>query len=372
MNLSGTKPSLNILQVIAQSTWGGGEQFVLDLSNGLVESGHRVSLVSRKSNIIQSKFSDFKNIYFLPILSMLDLFSIVRLGMIIKKESIDVVHVHTFKHAFIALFSCKLFRCRKAKVVLTRHLVKKAKIISLYRWLYKKIDCIVFVSYCSKKAFLSTDPYVSAEKLHVIHNSIHPMRLKNLRANIDQHGIIEKGSIKLGFLGSVVPEKGVEILIKAVGILNQQYPYVSLKIAGLVDESYQQAIIEMIRQQGLEKNIELVGFCGDIVEFMNTVDIGVLPSLCQESFCLSVLEFMAAGKPIITTNNGAQTEIVTDKYDGLLIEPNNPQAIVDAVGYLINNEEQTGEIIKNAPKTVSEKFSYPLFLEKYTALFNTL
>jgi len=107
-------------------------------------------------------------------------------------------------------------------------------------------------------------------------------------------------------------------------------------------------------------------------------DLFVLASE-NETFGLVYVEAMACGVPVIGTNIGGIPEVITDNYDGFLIEPNNPSLLTQKIEKLLYDDVNRKEFIKNALKTVKRKFSTEkqfglLFkrFEKITASFNRI
>jgi len=95
---------------------------------------------------------------------------------------------------------------------------------------------------------------------------------------------------------------------------------------------------------------------GDMPRVFNGSDIFVLASE-NETFGLVFLEAMACGTPVIGTNIGGIPEVITDDYNGFLIEPNNPSLLTQKIEKLLYDEENRKKFIKNALKTVRRKFS---------------
>ena len=138
-----------IFQIFANPSWGGGEQFVYDLSRRLMADGRRVVLVSRPSAVIGQRVAALgAPFHTLPMKGVADMLSALMLAHLIVKYRPATIHVHHFKDAFTAVYArllCRAFGFRP-RIVLTRHLVKPGKRGWIYRWLYGQIDRIAFVS----------------------------------------------------------------------------------------------------------------------------------------------------------------------------------------------------------------------------------
>ncbi|MDR2563173.1 MAG: glycosyltransferase family 4 protein [Prevotellaceae bacterium] len=357
----------HVLQIFASRFWGGGEQYVYDLSKALFENGYELSLVSRKSKDIYDKINPLNiRLFTLPLKTHFDICSIYRLFRIIDKHGVDLIHTHQFKDAFIALFARALSR-NKPKVVLTRHLVKKAKNGFIYRWLYRRIDKIIFVSALARDAFLSSHPAICAKKIRVIHNSISPspqFEDDDIRTRYS----INSKTVVLAFTGRIVQEKGVEVLIDSLNKIKHLDFY--LLIAGKGDKKYEEKLQNKILSCGLSDKVKFTGFLDKVQSFIRQVDIGIVPSVWAEPFGLSIIEFMQAGKAVITTNNGAQPEFVTDKQTGILIPPCDSTALANAIESLILNAEQRISLGVQAKEMFEKKLSYSVFFNRILSVYS--
>jgi glycosyltransferase involved in cell wall biosynthesis len=94
----------------------------------------------------------------------------------------------------------------------------------------------------------------------------------------------------------------------------------------------------------------------DMPYVFDGADLFVLASE-NETFGLVYIESMACGTPVIGTNIGGVPEVITDNYDGFLIEPNNPSMLTQRMEKLLYDGATRKEFIKNALKTVRRKFS---------------
>lgn len=351
----------NILQVFSKSSWAGGEVYVFELSKRLIEDDYNLIAITKKSKEIEPRLRESGIRYYrLPISGVFDILSGIRLSSIINDNEIDIIHIHNFKTFFPVLYSL-CFLKHRPKIVLTRHLVKKAKTNPLYNWAYKKIDRLIFVSNLAREEFFLTNPKLDYNKTAVVHNSINPPIAKPLEIRKSK----EENEIIISFAGRLSPEKGVHLLIDAIGELSQ-YP-IRLLIAGKGEDGYHKELEDRVRSNSLESKVEFLGFIESVQDLIAITDIGVVPSIWREPFGLSIIEFMKEGVPVITTNNGAQEEFVIDGQTGILIEPNSSKAIGDSIKRLIDNPSLRREIGRNAQKDFKANLSYESFYKKIIA-----
>lgn len=359
--------SKHILQIFASPMWGGGEQYAFDLSKTLLANGYRVSVVYRECKELEDKLQSLPaKRHRFSLKNLLDIKSVIRLTRLINKEQIDIIHTHIFKDAFVALFARK-FSKNKPRVVMTRHLVKKAKRNPLYKWFYKEIDKIIFVSNLTESEFLSSHPQIEADRMRVIHNSILPYQSTISDTRLTETSQLPENTLRLAFVGRIVKEKGIEILLESLKkIADKDF---HLFIIGKGETEYTSKLKEMASSYQLDDKITFTGFIGDVNPIIKSMDVGVLPSVWQEPFGLTIIEFMQLGKAVITTNNGAQTEIISSQENGILVPPNDTKQLSAAIDELIRDKEKRIRLGENAQKAFQEQFSYPVFFEKILKVY---
>ena len=358
---------LRILQIVPTPSWGGGERYVHNLAEAFNVNGDKVFVLSRKSDIIQRKFADLNVPFFtLPLRSLFDIYSILCLAFFIKKHRINVVHAHIFCDAFLSVFAKKLLFAKSVKVVMTRHLVKRGKNNFLYRYLYKNLDPLIFVSGVTEEAFLST---VSTKNIRttVVHNAVKNVRFESIKPiNYRQVLNLESDAKLLGFCGRLDFEKGVDLIIDALPQLLQHH--VVLLIAGVGDEKYVDFLSQKIKDLNIENRVYFLGFVDDILAFLAGLDVAILPSRVKEACPLSPIECLQVGCPVITTDIGAQKEIIEDGKTGLIIPADSVSEIVEKTRLLLNDPEYCSEIRKNAIKA-GKTFDYNVFFKTIRDLY---
>ena len=358
--------ALNIVHLVSNRVWGGGEQYVLDLCRALEADGHSVAVVTRgykdvDRHFAEAGFAPGK----LPLKGRLDFISPIVLARVLNRmEAPIVVHAHNFKDADTAVRARRLMACpSKVRIVVTRHLAKAGGTGRYAEDLYAGIDALVFVSETARKEFLSTSPVIRPSKMHVIYNAITlaPKVVASCGSEAD-------GSVTLFYAGRISPEKGLEVLIRAMEKLPEN---IRLLVAGQGRSRDVLPLMKLARTLDLDGRIEWLGHVDDIASQMAAADIGVVPTVAKEAFGLSVLEFMSQGVPVVATNNGGPSEIITDGIDGFLVPPSDPEALASAISRLANDAPLCSRMGAKAAAVVVERFSYPQFyrqiLDVYTA-----
>lgn len=157
------------------------------------------------------------------------------------------------------------------------------------------------------------------------------------------------GEKLLFFIGRITPEKGVQVLLRALPILRQTYPNVRLLVAGKNSEQLQ-PLVDELRIGAL---VELLGFIDNETRncLYRSADAAIFPSL-YEPFGIVALEAMAAGCNVIVSDVGGLSEVVDHQRTGQTVLVDDPQSIVWAVEQLFSDpvlaQKMRGEALREA------------------------
>jgi len=346
---------LSILQIISSAVWGGREQHVKDLTKGLKENGHDVRLITRPYPMMINNYAEVAEVTTLPLKNMADIYSIWSIVALIKKHKVDVIHTHAGRDAWIALLATKI--AGRGKVFNTRHTVSRVKMDSIHRWYYENLEKVICVSSLVRNEFLQAAPTVKPEKAVVVYNGVDTKKLiegsgESIRAKLNGTEVC-----LIGYAGRISSEKGLEYLIEAGYYLKCKQCKFKIVIAGNGKEDYLQFLREKVEQFNLQDDVVFLGFTNNIAEFMNGIDIFVLPSVWQEAFGLVLCEAMVCKKVVVATNGGAQAELIDSGHDGFLVCPRSSQEIGVILEKLIKNPSNVKDIGENAKEKVLRCFT---------------
>lgn len=180
--------------------------------------------------------------------------------------------------------------------------------------------------------------------------------------------IKEKDKI-IGFVGRLVPAKGIEYLIEAASYLKKQYENLKVIITG---DGY---LLDGLRQKAEELGInDIIVFTGkrrDIPDILSCINIFVMPSIA-EGLPNSLLEAMAMGKPVIATEAGGTPEIIKNEFNGLLVPPGNSKGIAEAIMILFENTLLAANISQKARDFIIENYGITAIARKWESLYQSL
>ncbi len=359
---------MKIFHIISNKEWGGGEQTVLDLSRRQLADGLEVELFCLPSNFISSRFSELHiPIHFLSLKGVLDLRSAWLMAKVIKHENDCAIHAHNFKEAFTAAYARWILGRKNIPVVMCRNLTRKGKNSVLYRWLYGQLNCIVFDSQLAMDEFLSTNPAIDHNKLRVIFNSIiipKNLEKKDIRAEFD----IAEDELIILCHGRLDPEKGQNVLIEAVAQLQEES--FRLVLIGRGSDEYTNSLRQLIHKHHLDGKVVLAGFRNIVMPYVAGCDIGVLPSVVREGCSLAAQEHMSQGHPIVATNNGGQREYIVNGKNGLLVPPNDPTSLANALRMLLQNKDLRQQLGAQAKADFDNHLSYEHFYAQIRTIYD--
>ncbi len=139
--------------------------------------------------------------------------------------------------------------------------------------------------------------------------------------------------LRLLFLSRIHPKKGLPILLRALAVLRDREIEASLTIAGQGSKAYQKELKRLIDALGLHSTVEFVGFVTgkEKSRLLALADLFVLPSY-QENFGIAVAEAMAAGLPVVISDQVALAEEIIRGGAGVVVPVDQPEALADAIG----------------------------------------
>ncbi len=354
------KQALNIIHLVSNPVWGGGERYVLDLCKALRADGHSVAVITRGKQAVDARFAEAGfTPGKLPLHGRLDLISPLVLARVLNRiDGAIIVHAHNFKDADTAVRARRLMRDgSKVRVVVTRHLVKAASTGSYARDLYNSIDHIIFVSQAARNGFMSSAPKVDASRLHVVHNAVALPAAAVPSAKGD--------TIKLCFAGRLDPEKGVDTLLKAFAATSGT----TLTIAGTGRARYVGELMQLTSRLGISDRVEYPGYLADVAPLYAASHIGVIPSVVAEAFPLTALEMMAHGLPVVASDAGGLRETVIDGVTGFLVPPGDEHALAARINELVTDPALRTRMAEAARQRAAE-FTYDRFYKAITDIYS--
>jgi len=365
---------MNIL-MIASSKGIGLTYHLTCLSRGLKRRGLNVIVLSSDKEQVKGLAEELKQEgikhYKSDYIDEKSLYSLYRnakeISTIINSENINIIHVNGFFQLFKSYLASKLASIKKKPaIVLTVNAIrpnskyKKSTYIICTR-LMRLADFVIAVSQAQRDKLINCG--LSPRKVSVIYNAIDfnkfdkEISQKNHMTTLNLIDFKTNTGAIVAYIATLNPWKGHKYYLNAASIVLRRFPETKFLVVG--DGILRNELENLALQLGITKNVFFTGWVSrnkDIPQILANLDIGVVSSL-SETFCHSLVELMAAGKPVVTTPIGVAPEIIEDGVTGFIVPLKDSNALANAIIKLLENPEKAKQMGAKGAKLVREKFN---------------
>ena len=174
---------------------------------------------------------------------------------------------------------------------------------------------------------------------------------------------------RVGAVANLRPVKGIDVLLRAAALLVPSRPHIQFTVAGEGDD--RAALENLATALGIAKQCQLVGSTADVPRFLGQLDVAVLPSRA-EGMSNALLEYMAAGRPIVATAVGATAELIEQGVHGLLVPPGDDAALAAAIAHLLSDRALAARLGAAARRRATERFSRAAMVRRFEAFYGGL
>ena len=323
------------LHIDTARTWRGGQNQVLVTVMCLRALGHRTTLVAHSSGELRQRAEEGLDLIPLAPRNEMDLGAAWRLSRILKQLKPDIVHAHDPHGVAMAALALSMStQLAKPPLVAARRVDFHLRGNSLSRWKYRQVDCFICASEAIRRMLVADG--VPDARTVTVHEGIDLDRVDAAPpASLHQELWLPHNAPIVGNVAALVPHKGQRHLVESAALVLPQAPDARFVIAG--EGELRPAIERQIKEHHLEKHVLLAGFRPDVLSLHKAFDIFVMSSI-TEGLGTSLLDAMAAGKPVVATAVGGIPEVVVDGETGFLVAPRDHEAMARAIVRLLNDE----------------------------------
>jgi glycosyltransferase involved in cell wall biosynthesis len=205
-------------------------------------------------------------------------------------------------------------------------------------------------------------------KCVVIHNGIDvdkyvPRRNASMRVSLG----LGAEDILIGALGNIRKPKAYDVLLDAAHLICREHSNVHFVIAGQGSGALLNELLTQRARLNLERRIHFIGFCSNVQEFLNGIDIYALSST-TEGFSISCIEAMACSVPVVATRSGGPETIVSPGESGLLVRPGSATDLAGALRQLLASPELRAKLATSGRSRVLSYFDSKLMMNQYRTL----
>jgi glycosyltransferase involved in cell wall biosynthesis len=285
------------------------------------------------------------------------------------RDGVDVVHAHMFGSN---VWGTVLGRLSGVPVVVAHEHTWSFQGRPLRRFLDRELvarwaDVFVAVSGEDRRKMIEVEG-VDPAKIRLIPNGI-PSPANGAVADVRAELGIEPGAPVLGVVCELRAQKALEVLFEAAALLLAEFPTLKVLVAG--DGPERARLEEDARRLGVADTVLFLGIRRDVPAVLAAVDVAVLSS-DYEGSPLSVMEYMAAAKPVVSTRVGGVPELVQEDVHGLLVEPRDPEALAEAVARLLRDPALAKRLGAEGRKRQQREFSLEAMVGRIEDLYEEL
>jgi glycosyltransferase involved in cell wall biosynthesis len=294
---------------------------------------------------------------------------VMRLRQLLARQSFDVIHLHGTRAGFFGTLALSTLAC-SPRVVYTVHGLScnrqasqpiKRLFARVERFIAQRADRVISVSE-HDRTFGVEAGLLPADRTCSIPNSIAVPSLEEPSGK-------PSGRAEILTVGRLVPQKGIEVLLQAARAVVERHPNAQFSLAG--DGPLRPALEEQARRLGISDHIRFLGTVKDAPRLLAGCDLFVLPSL-WEGMPISLLEAMGAGRPAVATAVSGSRELILEEETGMLVPPNDPAALAEAVTRMLDDPQGARAMGARARDRVRREFSMDRMVDSTHALYCNL
>jgi len=286
-----------------------------------------------------------------------------------RLAEVDVVHAHMFGSN---VWGTLLGRLKRVPVVVAHEHTWSFQGQPLRRLLDRELvgrfaDAFIAVAEEDRRKMIEVEG-VDPDTIRLIPNGIPDPEPGDGGAVRRELGIPENAPV-IGVVCELRAQKALDVLFAAAAQLRHELPELRVLVAG--DGPEREGLEKEARRLDLDGTVRLLGIRRDVPALLDALDVAVLSS-DYEGSPLSVMEYMAAGKPVVSTRVGGVPELVEDGVHGLLVEPRDPGALAAAIGRLLHDPGEARRLGEQGRERQQRELSLDAMVRKIEDLYEEL
>jgi glycosyltransferase involved in cell wall biosynthesis len=307
----------------------------------------------------------------------LDLRVLRALRDIVVRHDINLIHAHDYKTDLFAYLLRQWLGRRRFTLLSTAHAwVMLGVRGTLYRrldlWLMRRFDHLIAVSHATRNEMVAAG--VPPHLISVIHNAIDTEEWapRSIRPTLREELGIPQDSLVLGYVGRIMPEKDLDTWLRAAAVVGRQYPETRFVLVGEGrDTSTLGQLQRLATDLGIAERVYFPGYRARLLPVYAAFDLFVLTSR-REGLPNSVLEAMAMGVPVVTTDVAGTKELVLHEQTGYILPQGDVTGLAQAIATLAGNAQLRQAMGLAGRQRVEHEFSFPGRLQRIEALYGQI
>jgi L-malate glycosyltransferase len=296
---------------------------------------------------------------------------IVKLARFLRKQRFQILHAHDLWSNIVGMAAAML--ARTPVTVTSQRDLSHAEWYGTYRrrvlrFLQRRSSMVLTNARAIRDGLIEHDQ-LSSDKVCVVYNGVD---LDRFRVSADREHLFpaSSGNKLIVLVGNMITDvKGHGTLISAAPEIVKPHPKTQFVLVG--EGSMRAEFEQRVKDLGLQANFLFLGRRSDVPAILACCDIAVLPSLA-EGLPNAVLEYLAAGLPVVASALGGNLEIIRDGATGLLVPPQDSQALAAAMIGLLSDQDRAARIGAAGRDYVKQNFSFGRLVADVEQLYSNL
>jgi glycosyltransferase involved in cell wall biosynthesis len=373
-----------ILQLIDSFDEGGSERQALDQTRRLLESGkYDVFLASLKpAGVLRAETEKLKlgEIPSYPLKSFYGPNAIAQLRRFVahlRQSKIDLLHTHDYYTNIFGMAAGALAGV-KVRIASRRETggMRTAAQIQLQKMSYALAHQIVANSESVRQQLI--DEGIKSQRITVIHSGLDVDRVTapagvSRAETLSALGVGQSPDVFKQFVTIVAnmrhEVKDHPMFLRAAQRVSKAMPEVAFLLAG--EGELEESLNQLAKQLEIAGNTFFLGRCKNIAQLLSISDVCVLSSKA-EGFSNSILEYMAAGRPVVATDVGGAREAIVENATGYIVPSGNEDLMAERIISLLRDPAKARLLGEQGRRVVAEKFSSAALLQNTEALYERL
>lgn len=354
------------LHVDTARSWRGGQNQALMTVLGLRARGHRTVLVAHPDGALAQRAAEGHDLVRLAPAHEVDFAAGFRFARVVRELQPDIIHAHDPHGVSMAAMALSTMKPpARPWLVAARRVDFHLKGNAFSRWKYKQVDFMI----CSSDAIRAMMQHdgVPADRLATVHEGIDVERIAAMPvADVHKELWLPKGTLVVGNVAALVPHKGQKYLVDAAPRVVRARPDTVVLIFG--EGPLKSGLQRQIHHLGLDRHVRLVGFRPDVLSLLKSFDVFVMSSV-TEGLGTSILDAMAASRPVVGTAAGGIPEAIEHGVTGLVVPPQRPAEMADALITLLDDPDTRARMGAAALARAREHFTADRMVDETLAVY---
>ncbi|MFQ6118807.1 MAG: glycosyltransferase family 4 protein [Methanosarcinales archaeon] len=354
-------------------SFGGTDLSTLSLAEGLKRRGHNVYVMFADSGLPE-EFSTREIPYILAPVDKRNPWGIFigacHIKKFVTKNKIKIIHSQTVVPTFMACLAKLITKRVEFKIIWHCRGIKHCNYALVGHLLNSLIDFVITNSDFARKKVIKGG--FLPKKVKTAYNCLNfpfPDRIEKNRMLMKELGIT-KDIYVIGTVSRLDLDRGVEYFLQAAALVKNNLNSIKFLIVG--GGPCANVFLKQAHDLGIKEDIIFLGARRDVGRVYSILDVFVNPCPLDTGTGNTNAEAMAFAKPVIACNSGGAPELVQDNITGILVPPENPKKLAEAILYLLRNRERAGEMGLGGRKVIKNYFTQERLIQEIEEIYYKL